>query len=420
MSSFAIPLSGLNAAQSQLNSVSNNLANMNTVGYKDETVNFADLFANAYSVNTNGSGDPLQTGQGVKVSSIESNFTEGSVTETGTESNMALSGAGFFVTRDPSGVQDYTRAGDFTTNKAGQLITPDGNLLMGYPAVAGVVDTSGALQSLQVGAQTTPAVATQNFQITANLSSNASVGDAGVPSTFSVYDSLGEAHTVSVAYSKTASNTWSYSVSIPSGDMTPGATGSTTIGTGTLNFDSSGKLDTTSGKNIAITMPPTGSSFTDGAAPMAVNWNLTDSAGNTTLTQTATASGTSATNQDGYASGTLSSYTIEPDGTIQGAFTSGKTLALGQVAVATFANVQGLSNIGGNSYQVSPASGDAVIGTAETGGRGSLIGGSIEGSNVDISTEFSKLIIAQQAYSANAKSITAFNQVSQATIAMIQ
>src|ERR1700759_903997 len=149
MSSFAIPLSGLNAAQSQLNAVSNNLANMNTVGFKDQTVNFSDLFATAYAIHTNGSGDPLQTGLGVKVSSVDSDFTEGSLTETGTQSNMALSGAGFFVTQDARGGQDYTRAGDFTTNKAGQLTTPEGNLVLGYPATAGVVNTSAPLQPLQ-------------------------------------------------------------------------------------------------------------------------------------------------------------------------------------------------------------------------------------------------------------------------------
>jgi flagellar hook protein FlgE len=419
MSSFAIPLSGLNAAQSQLNAVSNNLANMNTVGFKDQTVNFSDLFANAYAIHTNGSGDPLQTGLGVKVSSIDSDFTEGSLTETGTQSNMALSGQGFFVTKDAQGSLDYTRAGDFTTNKAGQLTTPEGNLVMGYPATGGVVNTSGALQPILVGAQTTPAVATQNFSITANLSSNAAVGDSATPTNFSVYDSLGQAHTVSVSYTKTGTNSWSYNVSMPTADFTNGATGNTTLATGTLNFDSSGKLDTSAGKSIAISTPA-GSSFTDGAASLSANWNLVDSNGNATLTQTATASGTSATNQDGYASGTLTGYTISADGTIEGSFTSGKTLALGQVAVANFANVEGLTNIGGNSYQVSPASGDAVIGVAETGGRGSVIGGSVEESNVDISTEFSKLIVAQQAYSANAKSITAFNQVSQATIAMIQ
>ena len=221
-------------------------------------------------------------------------------------------------------------------------------------------------------------------------------------------------------YTKTGVNTWSYSVSVPSADLSTGGTGNTTLATGTLNFDSAGHLDTTSGTSIAVAMPPSGVTFSDGAASMAMNWNLTDSSGNATLTQTATASATSATDQDGYASGTLSSYTVQADGTIEGTFTSGKTLSLGQVAVATFANVGGLSNIGSNSYQVSNASGNAVIGSAETGGRGSIIGGTLEQSNVDISTEFSKLIVAQQAYSANAKAITTFDQVSQTTIAMIQ
>ena len=225
---------------------------------------------------------------------------------------------------------------------------------------------------------------------------------------------------MSVNYSKTGVNTWSYTVSVPSADLSTGGTGNTTLASGTLNFDSSGHLDTTSGKSIGVVLPPSGSTFSDGAAPMSIKWNLTDLSGSATLTQTATASATSATNQDGYASGTLSSYTIQSDGTIEGTFSSGKTLSLGQVAVATFANVDGLSNIGNNSYQSSNASGNAVVGNAETGGRGSIIGGTLEQSNVDISKEFSKLIVAQQAYSANAKAITTFDQVSQTTIAMIQ
>jgi flagellar hook protein FlgE len=132
------------------------------------------------------------------------------------------------------------------------------------------------------------------------------------------------------------------------------------------------------------------------------------------------ASSTCATTTDGFAPGTLTSFTVQPDGTIQGTFTSGNTLALGQVAVASFANNQGLTSIGNNNYQATNASGTAVIGEAGTGGRGTIVGGSVEQSNVDIATEFSKLIVAQQAYSANAKSITTFNTLSQATLAMIQ
>jgi flagellar hook protein FlgE len=418
MSSFAIPLSGLQAAQAQLNNVSNNLANMNTVGYKDQNVSFADLYSSAYAVSTNGAGDPLQTGSGVRVSAAYADFTEGSLNKTSIPSNMAISGNGFFITRAADGSQNYTRAGDFTTNDSGQLISPTGQLLLGYPAANGKIDTTGSLSTINVGSTTVPAVATSNFFITANLNSNTATGStSGSPSTFDVYDSLGDKHTINVSYTKTGQNSWSYSVTMPSGDMTAGGTGSTEIATGALNFDSSGQLQFAGGsKSISIKVP----SFTDGAAAQTMNWNLTDNNGNATITQTALASSTSATNQDGYQSGSLSSYTVQPDGTIMGTFSSGKTLALGQVAIAQFSNVQGLNNVGDNSYQATPSSGNAVIGLAQTGGRGSLVGGQVEESNVDISAEFSKLIVAQQAYSANAKSITAFNQVSQTTIAMIQ
>ncbi len=175
MGSFSTPLSGLTAAQGQLQSVSNNLANINTDGYKDQTLTFADVFSQTGV--TNGSGDPLQTGSGVTVSSTDSDFTEGSLNATGTSSNMALSGNGFFVTQSASGLPDYTRAGDFTTNNAGQITTPSGELLLGYPAVNGVVNTATTLQPLQVGTGvTSPAVASTTINISANLNAGSTVG----------------------------------------------------------------------------------------------------------------------------------------------------------------------------------------------------------------------------------------------------
>jgi flagellar hook protein FlgE len=267
------------------------------------------------------------------------------------------------------------------------------------------------------------------MQISANLDAGAAVG-ATASSTLPVYDSLGTAHTLSVTYTMTAPGTWSYAVTIPSADLTPAGTGpTTTVGTGTLNFNSSGALTSTQATGasattppsagIALSIPPTGTTFADGAASLALNWNL-EVAGNSTITQTATASGTSATSTNGFAAGTLTGYTVEADGTIEGTFTSGAFAALGQVAVASFANVQGLADMGNNNYQPTAGSGAAVVGVAGTGGRGTVVGGSVEVSNVNIATEFAKLIVAQQAYSANAKSITTFNQVSQATIAMLQ
>jgi flagellar hook protein FlgE len=434
MGSFATPLSGLTAAQGQLQSVSNNLANINTDGYKDQTLTFADVFSQ--NGVTNGSGDPVQTGSGVTISSTDANFTEGSLNATGTTSNMALSGNGFFVTQSASGLPDYTRAGDFTTNNAGQITTPSGELLLGYPAVNGVVNTAATLQPLQVGTGvTSPAVASTTFNISANLNASSVVGDTA-SSTFPVFDSLGASHTLSVTYTMTAPNTWSYAVTIPSADLTPAPAGATTtVASGTLNFSSSGVLTSTlptggaapvaPSSGITLTIPPAAvapavqTTFLDGAATMPLTWNLV-TAGSPTITQTSTASATSATSTNGFASGTLQTYAVQPDGTIDGTFSSGQTLALGQVAVASFANNQGLVAIGNNNYQATAASGPAVVGLAGTGGRGTVIGGSVEQSNVNIATEFSKLIVAQQAYSANAKTITTFNQVSQATIAMLQ
>jgi len=434
MGSFATPLSGLTAAQGQLQSVSNNLANINTDGYKDQTLTFADVFSQ--NGVTNGSGDPVQTGSGVTISSTDANFTEGSLNATGTTSNMALSGNGFFVTQSASGLPDYTRAGDFTTNKAGQITTPSGELLLGYPATNGVVNTAATLQPMQVGTGvTSPAVASTGFNISANLNASSAVGDTA-SSTLPVFDSLGASHTLSVTYTMVAPNTWSYAVTIPSADLIPAPAGATTtVASGTLTFSSSGVLTSTlptgggapvaPSAGIALTLPPVAvapavqTTFVDGAATMPLTWNLV-TAGTPTISQTSTASATSATSTDGFASGTLQTYAVQPDGTINGTFSSGQTLALGQVAVASFANNQGLVAIGNNNYQATAASGPSVVGLAGTGGRGTVIGGSVEQSNVNIATEFSKLIVAQQAYSANAKTITTFNQVSQATIAMLQ
>jgi len=512
MGSFSTPLSGLTAAQQQLQAVSNNLANIDTDGYKDGTLTFSDVFSQVGS--TNGSGDPVQIGSGVSVASLDSNFTDGTVNSTGTASNMALSGNGFFVTEGSGGVQEYTRSGDFTTNKSGQLVTPNGDLVQGYPAVGGVVNTSASLQALQVSNLTTPAVASTTVGITANITSSTTIGDTATSSTAPVYDSLGTSHTLSVSYTKTAANTWAYTVTVPSADLTTataasaastaavvtgatagsvaaavtGATGATaasiavataaaavtgatagsvasavasastaataaatvfsaastaaataaaltgatastvaaavtaaaptpvntTVSTGTLNFDTSGALLSTS------TMPAISiTGLADGAADISLT-GLFGTATAPTITQTSSASTTSATATDGLASGTLKSYAVDSDGTVEGTFSNGKTLALGQVAVASFANNQGLASVGNNSYEPTNASGSAVIGVAGTGGRGTITGGSVEASNVDIATEFSKLIVAQQAYSANAKAVTTFSTISQATLQMIQ
>jgi flagellar hook protein FlgE len=411
MSFFDIPLSGLIASQDQLQSVSNNLANLDTVGYKDQTVSFSDIFAQSSTLN--GANDPIQAGLGVAPAQTSSDFTDGATSATGIPSNMALSGNGFFVTKNTDGTTGYTRAGDFTVSTTGQLTTPTGALVMGYPATNGVISATGAVQPLQIGiGSVIPATPTSNINLSNNLSSSAAVGDTFASST-PVYDSLGTSHVLTVNYTKTAANTWSYSVDVPTAD-TGAAT--TQVATGNLTFDSAGNLTSPTG-SIAVSIP----TLSDGAASMNLTWNLKDSSGSSSITQTNLASSTSSTGntQDGVPSGTLTSYAVAANGTIEGTYSNGQTSALGQVVVATFANTQGLLSVGGNEYQVTAGSGSAQVGVAGTGGRGTITGGSVEASNVDVAAEFAKMIVAQQAYQANAKTITTLNQISQATIQMV-
>lgn len=411
MSFFSTPLSGLTASSAALKAISNNLANMNTDGYKAETAEFSDVFYQNYG--TSGNGNPIQSGLGVQVNGTSSDLSNGALSGTGVDSNMALDGDGYFVVRDTTtGAQSYTRAGDFVTNAAGQLTTLNGQLVLGYPAVSGVANGTGALQALNVGkGTTTTANPTSKFSLTVNLNSDTAVGSTQT-SQISVYDSLGSAHLVSITYTKTASNSWSYNATVPSSEISGGSGTTTSVGSGTLTFDSTGALTSPSSATLSI------GPLSDGAATLAPSWTMTDGNGTGLLTQTASAASTSASTQDGYPAGTLKSFSALSDGTIEATFTNNQNRAIGQVAVASFANPEGLSLNGDNTYTVTSASGAAVVGVAGTGGRGAIKGATVEGSNVDVATEFAKMIVAQRSYEANAKAITAFDQIEQATIAM--
>src|SRR5580658_155672 len=266
MSSFAIPLSGLEADSSWLSLISNNLANLNTVGYKDGIMNFGDIFAQMQGAS--GNGDPIQVGSGVQVNGTSSNFSNGNVDSTGVASNMALQGNGFFVVNN-NGTLSYTRAGDFSVNSSGQLVNPDGQLVMGYPAVNGVVSTGGALSPITVNQTgTIPGSPTTTFQTTTNLQASSPVGTT-FSTPITVYDSLGTPQTLTVQYTNTGTNTWSYQVTLPA--SATGATGTTTtVATGNMTFNSAGNLVTPSGSVTGINI----TGLADGAAPMALTWNL--------------------------------------------------------------------------------------------------------------------------------------------------
>jgi flagellar hook protein FlgE len=408
MPSFSIAMSGLQADSVALNTIGNNLANLNTTAFKGQTTSFEDLFYQ--QVGTSGANDALQVGVGTKVSGTATNYQQGTLTNTGNSTDMALSGNGFFVVQQ-GGVQSLTRAGNFQMDSYGNLETVSGEQVMGYGAVNGVVTGGGTLGPLQLPiGQTEAAQATQNFAITANLNAGAATGTQfSTPVT--TYDSLGQVHQATISYTKTAANTWDYSVTLPAGDAT-GATGNT----GTLTFDTSGNLVTPT-SNVA------GISFTglaDGASDMSVNWNLRDASGTATIGQSTAASASTATAQDGYASGVYESFGVDSAGVVTASFSNGNTMAVGQLAVASVTNQEGLIITGNNDYQTTASSGVASIGVAGAGGRGTIEDDTLEQSNVDIATEFSNLIVAQRSFEANSKTVTTFDTITQDTISMIR
>ncbi len=473
MPQFSIPLSGLTASSTAMSTIANNLANLNTVGYKGSHTQFSDLFYQ--TVGTNGAGDPVQVGAGTAVNSTTTNQTAGSVESTGVPTDVAIMGDGFFVVQQ-NGASLFTRAGNFTVDSSGNFSTQDGDQVMGYAAVNGSIPPGAALTALRIDkGQINPPKATGDIQLRTNLDASADVGTPySTPVT--VYDSLGTAHAMSFNFQKTGANSWSYNLSIPTSDLTgpsnwaasqpyavgnlvdPGnghyyqctaagtsaaapptwptdgttvtdggatwqdmgttlpANTTTAITGGALGFDSSGKLTSPPTDITGITSPALG----DGASALNFAWSLFDSTGSGLLSQVAAPSTTSAAQQDGYGSGSLNDYNISSDGTIMGSFSNGRTAVLGQIALANFANLQGLERDGGNNYSATLASGAAVIGAPGSGGRGTLSGGSLELSNVDIAQEFSALIVAQRSYEANARTVTTFDQIMQDTINLKQ
>jgi flagellar hook protein FlgE len=409
MGSFSTALSGLAADSVSLNTIGNNLANLNTTAFKEQSTNFEDLFYQ--QIGENGSNDALQVGVGTKVASTSTNYIQGSINPTGETNDMALSGDGFFVVQQ-NGVQSLTRAGDFQLDSSGNLTTSEGESVMGYSAVNGVISGSSSLAplTLPIGS-TESAEATQNFSLTANLNAGAAIGTA-FSTPVQVYDSLGQTHELTMSFTKTAANTWSYNASLPAGDYT-GAASNTT---GTLTFDSSGNLVSPIGTLAGISF----AGLPNGASDLSFNWNLDDSSGNPTISQTTAASAGSTSSQDGFTSGVYNGFSVDSSGIITATYSNSQSQVVGQVAVATVANDQGLVVTGNNNYMTTAASGQANIGVAGTDSRGTITDSALELSNVDISSEFADLIVAQRAFEANSKTVTTFDTVTQDTLAMIR
>ena len=272
MGNFSIALSGLQADTVALDTIGNNLANLNTTAYKGQNTSFEDLFYQ--QIGESGSGDAIQTGAGVKVSGTSTNFLQGTLLPTTNPTDMALAGNGFFVVQQ-NGVQSLTRAGNFQLDSSGNLITVNGEQVMGYGAVNGVVNQTAGLKPLTIPVGANEAAqATGNIAVTANLNASATTGTT-FSSPIQVFDSLGSSHQLTITYTKTGTNTWNYSVALPAGD----ATGVPANNTGTLTFDTSGNLTAPVGSVANIQFP----GLTDGASNLNFNWNLNDSSGNPTI-----------------------------------------------------------------------------------------------------------------------------------------
>jgi flagellar hook protein FlgE len=422
-------ISGLQAHQTKMDVVGNNIANVNTVGYKSSTTVFEDTLSqmlrngSAPTATTAGT-NPAQVGLGTKVAEITTNFSQGSTQSTGRANDFMISGDGFFVT-ESGNQQLFTRAGSFDFDGGGRLVTPDGALLQGWMAdpTTGVVNPNGPLVNLSIPfGQTIAPTATAKGAATGNLSATDPVGTA-VQTQVTMYDPLGNAHQISYVFTNVSAaatpNTWNVQVKDENGNQLPisttgGATTTPPAAAGTINV----QFSATTG---AITTPST-PAITFSPASIASTWTPVnvDLAKVTQFGGKDSAAATTPVAGAGSALGTLQSYSLGNDGTITGVFSNGLRKSIGQLAIANFANPSGLAKAGNSSYVVGDNSGNPAIGVAGSGGRGSLQAGALEMSNVDLSQEFTGLIIAQRGFQANSKVITTSDQILQDLVQMKQ
>jgi flagellar hook protein FlgE len=414
--SFSAGLSGLNANATYLSVIGNNLANINTVGFKASTVTFQDLVSQTVGGT---STNPMQVGLGVTTGSISPVFSQGAIENSREGTNVAIQGNGFFVVRGDAG-NSYTRVGNFTFNSEGKLVTPDGQFVQGYTTIdptTGDVVSSGSTTDITVPPGVLrPPVATTQIGTETNLDSGAAIG-ATHTAAVQIYDSLGEPHVATILYTKTAVNSWSYEATVPATEAT--GTAGTTAGTvrigavGAVTFNGIGQL-TAPAADVVLAGPTT---WINGATANAITWDLYEGT-SASLTSYAADSTNSSIDQNGSAAGTVDNISITSDGTIMGTFGAGRTVALAQIALANFNNPKGLVKLGSSRFGESQSSGIANLGAAGAGGRGTLIGSALEGSNVDIAQEFTSMILAQRGYQANSKTITTADELLIDTLAL--
>ena len=408
--SFGIALSGLDAAQSNLNTTANNIANSATTGFKSSNANFAELFA----VSPQGVSD-TQIGNGVQLQQVEQQFSQGDIQTTGNSLDLALSGNGFF-TVSSGGSDQYTRAGSFQTNANGDVVNAAGQNLQVYAPTANGSFNTTSLTNLVIPTGDSAPAATTTASLAFNLPASSAAPTAtpfdptnadsyNQSTSMTVYDSLGAAHTASFYFVNTGAGTWNAYEYVDGNavNTTPVA----------LTYSNSGAL--TGVTDAAGGTDPTAISFgtyapTTGAAPLNITYNMSDT------TQYGNTFGVTAITQNGFTTGQISGVSVSSTGVVQANYTNGQSTSLGQVAVANFADQQALQQVGNTNWEQTFASGQPVYGQAGGAGVGLIESGSLEESNVDITAQLVNMITAQRAFQANAEMVSTENSITQTVI----
>lgn len=421
---MSIGASGLRSHSEALSAVGDNIANVNTVGYKRERAVFEDVLGRSVA-----GGNALpSSGSGSRLAHIERMWTQGALINTGAPTDLAISGDGLFIVNgNVDGVTSnfYTRAGQFSVDAEGYMVNPDNLRLQGYPA-----DDTGALSAtlgdLRVTGTTIPATPTTTARIPMQLDSNTpitpfDINDPGdIPSQpVTIFDSLGNAHQATVYFENTGPGAWTWHATIDGGEMNGGTAGTRVeVGTGSLSFDATGALASETGG--ATTWDFAGGAAAGQAVTLDFGTSIAEGGtgfdGSTGLAQDSNPNG--AITQDGFAGGTVSGIRIEGDGTVTGVFSNGQLRTLGAVATADFTSVDSLAAAGHNLYAQTTESGEPIVGAPGGGGRGTLISGALEGSNVDLGAEFVDLIAYQRGFQANSRIITTADEMYQEIVSL--
>jgi flagellar hook protein FlgE len=411
--SFSTALSALSAQATAVDVIGNNLANLNTSGFKANAVSFHDLVTQSLGT---GLGE-TQVGFGVGRPTTIRQFSQGAIQSSNGPLDAAIQGDGFLVVKDSAGAILYTRGGNLQVDKNGALLSATGEALQGWTAFNGVLATNGPTSNIVVPVGTLkPPTATTSFSFDMNLNAAATAGPP--PDQFSssieIFDSLGASHIVTIDFTKNAAaNQWDYSIDLTAGDTTAPLTPVT----GTITFDTQGILTNPPQAGPMPTLAIAG--LVDGAADMTLTWNMYNGTV-PRLTQFSQTSAVSANTQDGSPAAQLVRVALGDGGTIRAQYSNGTQTTVGQLAMAAIRNPESLVAVGNNNYQLSERSALPAIGPAGTGGRGTIMGGAIESSTVDIAREFTQLIVFQRGYQANSKVITTVDEMSQVTINLKQ